>query len=502
VAPPSPSSAWPEEVVEALTRGAFPVAGARLTCAVSGGPDSLALLVLAVAAGCDVTAVHVDHGLRPGSGAEAAVVAAAAERLGAAFRAESVHVEEGPNLEARARRARFSVLPADVATGHTMDDQAETVLCNLLRGAGRDGVGGMALGPRHPLLALRRHETVGVCRAMGFEPLRDPSNDDPRHLRNRVRHELLPLCAELVHRDPVPLLARHADVLRVESTLLDDLAQLAVPEPSDARVLARAPEALARRAVRAWLADAAEEAPSERHPPSLAEVERVLDVAAGRAVGTELSGGRRVTRSGGRLVVGGGGSGKVRPVKTEEAPQWASPKVGPPIVTAEALAAKVVELGAAITADYADDPPLLVGVLKGAMIFMSDLCRAIALPVDIDFMAVSSYGSATRTSGVVRIVKDLDADLAGRHVLVVEDIIDSGLTLNYLRRYLQARHPASLEICALLVKEEEQRVDLKLRYLGFTIPPDFVVGYGLDIDERYRNLSAVHTYLGDAGGDH
>jgi hypoxanthine phosphoribosyltransferase len=188
-------------------------------------------------------------------------------------------------------------------------------------------------------------------------------------------------------------------------------------------------------------------------------------------------------------------------VKTEEAPRWASPRVGPPIVTAEALAAKVAELGAAITADYADDPPLLVGVLKGAMIFMSDLCRAIALPVDLDFMAVSSYGSATRTSGVVRIVKDLDADLAGRHVLVVEDIIDSGLTLNYLRRYLQARHPASLEICALLVKEEEQRVDLALRYVGFTIPPDFVVGYGLDVDERYRNLSAVHTYLGDAGGD-
>jgi hypoxanthine phosphoribosyltransferase len=136
------------------------------------------------------------------------------------------------------------------------------------------------------------------------------------------------------------------------------------------------------------------------------------------------------------------------------------------------------------------------------MIFMSDLCRAIQLPVDLDFMAVSSYGSATRTSGVVRIVKDLDADLAGRHVLVVEDIIDSGLTLNYLRRYLQARRPASLEVCALLVKQDEQRVDLSLRYQGFVIPPDFVVGYGLDVDERYRNLNAVHTYLGNDGGDH
>ena len=125
---------------------------------------------------------------------------------------------------------------------------------------------------------------------------------------------------------------------------------------------------------------------------------------------------------------------------------------------------------------------------------MSDLCRAIELPVDVDFMAVSSYGSATRTSGVVRIVKDLDAELTGRRVLVVEDIIDSGLTLNYLRKYLQARHPASVEVCALLVKEGEQRVELDLRYVGFTIPSEFVVGYGLDVAERYRNLAGVHGY--------
>ena len=160
------------------------------------------------------------------------------------------------------------------------------------------------------------------------------------------------------------------------------------------------------------------------------------------------------------------------------------------------LAARVAELGAQITADYADDPPLLVAVLKGAMLFMSDLCRAIALPVDVDFMAVSSYGSATRTSGVVRIVKDLDSELEGRHVLVVEDIIDSGLTLNYLRHYLNARSPKSVEVCALLVKEGEQRVELDLRYVGFHIPASFVVGYGLDVAERYRNLPGVHLYVG------
>jgi hypoxanthine phosphoribosyltransferase len=182
-------------------------------------------------------------------------------------------------------------------------------------------------------------------------------------------------------------------------------------------------------------------------------------------------------------------------------PAWAEPDVGPVLVSAARVADRVHELGAQITADYADDPPLLVAVLKGAMLFMSDLCRAIALPVDVDFMAVSSYGSATKTSGVVRIVKDLDSELDGRHVLVVEDIIDSGLTLNYLRRYLNARSPKSVEVCALLVKEGEQRVQLDLRYVGFHIPAAFVVGYGLDVAERYRNLPGVHLYVGSGDGE-
>jgi hypoxanthine phosphoribosyltransferase len=170
--------------------------------------------------------------------------------------------------------------------------------------------------------------------------------------------------------------------------------------------------------------------------------------------------------------------------------------VGRVIVSAEDLRARIVELGRRISADYAGRPPLLVGVLKGAFMFMSDLSRAISLPVEVDFMAVSSYGSATRTSGVVRIVKDLDVDLADRHVLVVEDIVDSGLTLSYLQRYLMARRPASLEVCALLVKDGQQRTELDLRYVGFHIPAEFVVGYGLDVDERLRNLEAIHAYAG------
>jgi len=170
--------------------------------------------------------------------------------------------------------------------------------------------------------------------------------------------------------------------------------------------------------------------------------------------------------------------------------------LGPVVVSEDDLQARIRELGKEITADYENRAPLLVGVLKGACMFMSDLARAIELPVEFDFMAVSSYGSATRTSGVVRIIKDLDLDLTGRDVLIVEDIVDSGLTLQYLRKNLKARGPRSLAVCALLVKEGLQKSELDLKYVGFRIPPAFVVGYGLDVDERYRNIPQVHQYLG------
>src|SRR3954447_15730650 len=170
------------------------------------------------------------------------------------------------------------------------------------------------------------------------------------------------------------------------------------------------------------------------------------------------------------------------------------PDIGRVVVEEEELQQRIRELGKDLTSDYAGNPPLLVGVLKGAFMFMADLARAIDLPVEFDFMAVSSYGSATSSSGVVRIVKDLDVDLSGRHVLIVEDIIDSGLTLQYLRRYLAARGPASVEVCALLLKEGLQKVDPDLRYVGFSIPPEFVIGYGLDVEERYRNLPYVAQY--------
>jgi hypoxanthine phosphoribosyltransferase len=170
--------------------------------------------------------------------------------------------------------------------------------------------------------------------------------------------------------------------------------------------------------------------------------------------------------------------------------------LGRVLITEDEITRRVAELGERITQDYAGRPPLLIGVLKGAFVFMADLSRAIHLPVEMDFMAVSSYGTATKTSGIVRIVKDLDVDLVDRHVLIVEDIVDSGLTLSYLRKGLAAQNPASLEICALLLKTDQQRVDLKIPYVGFEIPPDFVVGYGLDVAEVYRNLPDIRVMDG------
>jgi hypoxanthine phosphoribosyltransferase len=165
--------------------------------------------------------------------------------------------------------------------------------------------------------------------------------------------------------------------------------------------------------------------------------------------------------------------------------------VGEVLIEEEPLQARIAELGAEISGEYEGRDLLLVGVLKGAVFFMADLMRELTIPCEIDFMAISSYGAATDSSGVVRILKDLDTNIAGRDVLVVEDIIDSGLTLSYLMRSLKARKPASLEICALLTKPERREIEVPVKFVGFEIPNKFVIGYGLDFAERYRNLPYV-----------
>jgi len=174
------------------------------------------------------------------------------------------------------------------------------------------------------------------------------------------------------------------------------------------------------------------------------------------------------------------------------------PAIGEILVEAGELTARVKALGEEISRDYADRDLLLVGVLKGAVFFLSDLMRHLEVPCEVDFMAVASYGSSTDSSGVVRILKDLDIPIEGREVLIVEDIVDSGLTLSYLLRTLRARNPKSLEVCALLTKPERRKVDLPIRYVGFEIPNRFAIGYGLDHAEKFRNLPYV-AVLADPG---
>lgn len=277
-----------------LERCHLPPAGSVVTCALSGGPDSSALVALAVAGGCRVTAVHVNHGLRPSADVDEATAVSTAELLGVDVRLERADLADGPNLEARAREARRRLLGDGVLTGHTADDQAETVLLALLRGAGATGLAAMTPGPTKPLLALRRRETHEVCARLELPVALDPTNDDPRFRRNRVRHELLPVLEAIAERDVVPLLTRTADLVRDDDTFLDQLAREL--DPTDARQLGAAPAPLARRAVRRWLLLAG-------YPPDAAAVERVLDVAAGRSRACELTGGRRVERRRQRLVL-------------------------------------------------------------------------------------------------------------------------------------------------------------------------------------------------------
>lgn len=279
-------------VVRLLSRCHFPPPGSAVRCGLSGGADSTALTALAVAAGCTVQAVHAQHGLRPDADRDRAVAASTAARLGVPFKCVELNLVDGPNLEARARDARRHALGPGVLTGHTADDDAETVLLALLRGAGARGLGGIPPGPTHPILALRRSETEKVCTNLGLEVVEDPANTDRRFRRNRIRHEVLPLLHDVAGKDVTANLLRSAALLRDDEDYLDHLAQAF--DPTDAPALAAAPLPLARRAVRRWLA-------LDGLPPDAATVTRVLDVAAGRSTACDAGQGRRVERSRQRL---------------------------------------------------------------------------------------------------------------------------------------------------------------------------------------------------------
>lgn len=290
------SGAVPASDIDSLlARCTFPPPGTAVACGLSGGLDSTALVALATAAGLQVTAWHIDHGLRPSARTDAEAARAIAERLGAGFELRRVQVEPGPNLEARARAARYQALPDDVLVGHTADDRAETVLFNIGRGAGLAGAAAPHAGVGRPLLGLRRSETHALCEQLDLPTVRDPMNDDPSFARVAIRNDVMPALARALGRDPVPLLNRHAELA---SQALEVVAELAAAlDPASAAALTAAPRAVAAEALRAWIAAATGDV------PTAASIDRVLEVASGRVVATEITGGHRVARTSGRLRI-------------------------------------------------------------------------------------------------------------------------------------------------------------------------------------------------------
>ncbi len=285
------------DITELLDRCAFPDTREPLALGVSGGADSVAMALLARAAGRDIVIWHVDHGLRPSSAEDAEMVAAFASRLGVGFELREVDILPGADLEARAREVRYTALPGDVCVGHTADDRAETVLMNLLRGAGLVGVAARFQRVNRPLIRLRRSETHALCEAEGICIVEDEHNHDPSFTRVAVRQRLIPEITQLVGRDPVPLLTRHADLVGDALDVVRTAA--AAIDPTDVAALRVAPRAVGTEALRGWLQDQT----GADHPVDAASIERVLAVVDGSRVATEVTGGHRVARTAGKLRV-------------------------------------------------------------------------------------------------------------------------------------------------------------------------------------------------------
>jgi hypoxanthine phosphoribosyltransferase len=541
--------------------------GSLVLVACSGGPDSLALAAatafVAPRRALRAGLLTVDHGWDAASGARAEGVAARGRALG--LDPVELLVAHSARSEGAARDARRAALAAAarrlgaaaLLLGHTLDDQAETVLLRLARGAGARSLGAMAPRDdldtgdddllRRPLLGLRKEQTRAACRAEGLEAWEDPSNADAAFARARVRRTLLPVLEEQLGPGIAEALARSADLLRADAEALDALTddaygRLAAGSAPGTIELAVAglgalPSALRTRVLRRAALELGASGSALRAEHVWA-MERLVTRWRGQQP-VPLPSGVTARRRGDRICVAGPGEtrsgrhGRVdapgeppptspRPspcrsqagrLATEEgmpvshadvhapdvedatgpAAPWYDGDIGEVLVSEEAIAARIATLAARVDADYAGRELLLVGVLKGAVMVMADLSRALQTPVTLEFMAVSSYGSATSSSGVVRILKDLDRSIEGRDVLVVEDIIDSGLTLSWLLKNLRSRNPGSLEVLALFRKPEAITVDIDVRYVGFDIPSAFVVGYGLDYAEHYRTLPFVGT---------
>jgi hypoxanthine phosphoribosyltransferase len=498
----------------------------------SGGPDSLALAAalmhVRAVTGVPVHLVHIDHRLRESSAGEAEAARTLGRQIGTevtVLRVPTAPQEAHPNIgiEDAARRERYRLLGEEarrvgaryIATAHHQNDQAETVLLHLLRGSGLHGAAGMAeLAPLpssdrcdishidpgeairlwRPFLGEPRSAILDYLRHRELTPLADPSNDDVSLRRNALRHRAMPEL-EAAFPGARAALARFAALAAEEDLLLEATTERALVEMAGAgnrlRIsgLRQEPRALQRRILRRWLVEKTGETTigAER-------VEAVLRWAGGTnpAGRVELPGGWHVRRSGESLIVARTGRGTERggtgEMTTTEPRATGVARI---LIDEDVIRLRIAEIARELDEEYADSVPLLVGVLNGAITFMTDLMRAMTVPLEVDFMAVSSYGAATQSSGVVRILKDLDQEIEGRRVIVVEDIVDSGLTLQYLLDNLERRNPADIAVVALLKKDKPDAIQVQVDKVGFTIPDEFVIGFGLDYAGKYRNLPYV-----------
>ncbi len=464
-----------------------------VTVGLSGGADSFALTAALAAEYGEhkdrITAVSVDHGLQPGSREVSERAVEAARQLGVAGEVVTVDVPEP--TEAAARVARYQALGTErpVLVAHTADDQAETLLLGTLRGKAT-GMRKVENNLWRPFLSVRRADTAGACRELGYTPWQDPQNADARFRRVAIRTQVLPLLRDIIGGDPTPALAQAAadvaadDELLSPAHLTDDCAELAaLAEPQR------------RRAIASWLN--AHGVPVSR--AAIRGIDKLCTDWHGQGPVAVQS--LEVLRRGGKLSLVEAKK-KGHPTMTlHEAKDYSVPDerygsdVEAVLLSEDDIARRVQEMADKVSEHYrdAEDELLLVCVLKGAAYFLTDFSRALSIPSQLEFMAVSSYGNSTSSSGVVRILKDLDRDIADRDVLIVEDIIDSGLTLSWLIGNLENRNPKSLQVVSLLRKPEVVKAKLDLFDVGFDIPNEFVVGYGLDFAERYRDLPFVGT---------
>ena len=462
--------------------------------AVSGGADSVAMLRMLADAGRTLAVAHYNHGLRDEAGEDEAFVKSLCGQWDLPFASERGNVPKGAGVEAAAREMRYAFLERVraergldcIATAHTADDNAETVLLNLTRGAGLPGLCGIPYRRGRivrPLLRVTREEILRYLSEREIPYREDASNRDTVYRRNFIRHQVIPALKK-VNPSLTDAVTRLTDSLGEDEAYLAGLAREEISRPRGdggfpAKRLLELPRPVAARVCRLLIQAAGP------YPPERVHLEAMLNVAAGgNGRRRNLAGNLTVEKSRGNIHIFFTNRKGVAVMHQD---------LETILLTEEQIAARVRALGAEISRDYKGKDLLLISVLKGSVVFMADLMRAVTVPAGIDFLSVSSYGMGDKTSGVVRIVKDMDQSVEGKDILIVEDILDSGMTLSYIMNLMETRNPTSIELCTLLDKPERRAkgVDVSCRYTGFTIPDAFVVGYGLDYAERYRNLPYI-----------